>query len=128
MLARRDARHYHRGMHGGAQLEITAETIGDAQVLCPKGEIDMARSPVLRKAIADAMKGKPSRLVLDLSAVPYMDSSGLATLVEALQNARKGQIALALCGLTPRVRSILEIARLNTVFTLHETRDAALGA
>lgn len=115
-------------MQGGAQLEISVETVGDARVLCPKGEIDMARSPVLRKAISDAMKATPAKLLLDLSSVPYMDSSGLATLVEALQNARKGQISLLLCGLTPRVRSILEIARLNSVFTLHETRAAALGA
>jgi anti-anti-sigma factor len=56
-----------------------------------------------------------------------MDSSGLATLVEALQNSRKSQIALSLCALTPRVRSILEIARLNTVFAIHESRDAAIA-
>ena len=53
--------------------------------------------------------------------------SGLATLVEALQNSRKSQITLFLCALTPRVRSILEIARLNSVFTIHESRDAALA-
>ena len=51
----------------------------------------------------------------------------LATLVEALQNSRKSQITLFLCALTPRVRSILEIARLNSVFTIHESRDAALA-
>jgi anti-sigma B factor antagonist len=115
-------------MHGGPSLEISIETAGDAQVLTPKGEIDMARSPVLRKALGEAMKGRPAKVLLDLSGVPYMDSSGLATLVEALQNARKSQITLLLCGLTPRVRSILEIARLNSVFTLHENRAAALGA
>jgi anti-sigma B factor antagonist len=115
-------------MQGGAQLDITVESVGDAQVLSPKGEIDMARSPILRKAVGEAMKSRPPKVLLDLSAVPYMDSSGLATLVEALQNARKSQITLLLCGLTPRVRSILEIARLNSVFSLHENRDAALGA
>ena len=115
-------------MQGGAHLEITVETVSGAQVLSPQGEIDMARSPVLRKAIGEAMKAKPATLLLDLSAVPYMDSSGLATLVEALQSARKSQVVLLLCGLTPRVRSILEIARLNFVFTLHESRASALGA
>lgn len=115
-------------MQSGPTLEIVAEQVGTAAVLSPKGDVDMARSPLLRKAIGDAMKAKPARLLLDLSAVPYMDSSGLATLVEALQNARKGQVSLLLCALTPRVRSILEIARLNTVFSLHENRDAALGA
>jgi anti-sigma B factor antagonist len=96
-------------------------------VLSPKGDVDMARSPIMRKAIAEALKAGSAKVVLDLSGVPYMDSSGLATLVEALQNSRKSQITLFLCALTPRVRSILEIARLNSVFTIHESRDAALA-
>ena len=115
-------------MQGGPNLEIQTETVGDACVLVPKGDIDMARSPVLRKAIGEAMRGKPAKLMLYLSGVPYMDSSGLATLVEALQNARKAQMPLLLCSLTPRVKSILEIARLNTVFAVHPDRASALGA
>ncbi len=115
-------------MQGGPALEIQSESVGNATVLSPKGDIDMARSPVLRKAIGDAMKEKPGKLLLDLSGVPYMDSSGLATLVEALQNARKSQLPLLICGLTPRVKSILEIARLNTVFSVHADRTAALSA
>jgi anti-sigma B factor antagonist len=115
-------------MHsGGPTLEIAQETVGSAQILTPKGDVDMARSPVLRKAIGDAMKSGAAKVVLDLSGVPYMDSSGLATLVEALQNSRKSKIELLLCALTPRVRSILEIARLNTVFRIHESRDAAIA-
>jgi anti-sigma B factor antagonist len=115
-------------MQSGPTLEIVVEQAGTAAVLSPKGDVDMARSPLLRKAIGDAMKAKPARLVLDLSSVAYMDSSGLATLVEALQNSRKASMPLLLCGLTPRVRSILEIARLNTVFTLCDTREQALAS
>lgn len=115
-------------MQSGPTLEIASERIGDAIVLTPKGDVDMAKSPLLRKAIGDAMKPAPARLVLDLSAVSYMDSSGLATLVEALQNSRKSNVTLALCALTPRVRSILEIARLNTVFSLFESREKALAS
>jgi anti-sigma B factor antagonist len=115
-------------MQGEPSLEIRTESVGDAHVLAPQGDIDMARSPVLRRALLEGMKAKPARLLLDLSGVPYMDSSGLATLVEALQNARKAQVTLALCSLTPRVKSILEIARLNTVFSVHADRAAALGA
>jgi anti-sigma B factor antagonist len=115
-------------MQSGPTLEIVVERSGNSAVLTPKGDVDMARSPVLRKAIGDAMKSSPDRLVLDLSAVSYMDSSGLATLVEALQNSRKGAVPLSLCALTPRVRSILEIARLNTVFSLFDSREQALAS
>lgn len=112
-------------MQPGPSLEIAVESVNGVTMLSPKGDVDMARSPVLRKAIVDAMKDKPHALVLDLSGVPYMDSSGLATMVEALQNARKAQTMLRLCALTPRVKSILEIARLNTVFSIFEGREQA---
>jgi anti-sigma B factor antagonist len=111
----------------GPKLDIVMETVGSATVLSPKGDVDMARSPLMRKAIAEALRSGSSKVVLDFSGVPYMDSSGLATLVEALQNSRKSQIALSLCALTPRVRSILEIARLTSVFPIHDSRDAALA-
>ena len=119
-------RHYHRDMQPGPTLEIAIDTSNGATILAPKGDVDMARSPVMRKAITETLQKKPAALVLDLSGVPYMDSSGLATMVEALQNARKGQTPLKLCGLTARVKSILEIARLNTVFTIFDTREQAL--
>jgi anti-sigma B factor antagonist len=118
--------HYHRSMQPGPTLEIAIDTSNGVTILSPKGDVDMARSPVMLKAITDSLQKKPTALVLDLSNVPYMDSSGLATMVGALQNARKGQTPLKLCGLTARVRSILEIARLNTVFTIFDTREQAL--
>ena len=67
------------------------------------------------------------RLVLDLSQVDYMDSSGVATLVEALQQCRTRQTALVLSGLQARVRSVFEIAKLDSVFTIRTDLDAALG-
>lgn len=82
----------------------------------------------MRAQVAEAMKQAPRRLVIDLSGVPYMDSSGVATLVEALQAARKSGAKLVLCGLTPRVRSILEISRLDTVFSIVADRAAAAAA
>ena len=65
------------------------------------------------------------RLVIDLSAVPFMDSSGVATLVEALQVQRRGSNKLVLCGLQPKVRSIFEIARLDMVFAIADDASAA---
>ncbi len=66
--------------------------------------------------------------VVDLSQVPYMDSSGVATLVEAMQIARKGGSNMVLAALTDKVRSIFEIARLDTVFKISATVDAAIGS
>ena len=66
-------------------------------------------------------------VVVDLGEVPYMDSSGLATLVEAMQIARKNQGKLIICALQQKVRSIFEIARLDMVFKIVNTRDEALA-
>lgn len=106
-------------------VTITSEDLPDGVVLSPTGDIDLARSPSMRSQVSDAMKRGPKRVVIDLSGVPYMDSSGVATLVEALQSARKCGSKLYLCGLTPRVKSILEISRLDTVFTIVTDRAAA---
>jgi len=109
-------------------MTINSEDLPDGVVIAPSGEIDLARSPSMRAKVAEVMKRSPKRLVVDLAAVPYMDSSGVATLVEALQSTRRSGAKLLLCGLTPRVRSILEISRLDTVFTIVADRTAASAA
>lgn len=109
-------------------LQVASEPLPDGVVLVPSGEIDLARSPSMRTQVAEAMKRSPKRVVIDLSKVPYMDSSGVATLVEALQGTRRSGAKLLLCSLTPRVRSILEISRLDTVFTIVADRAAAASA
>lgn len=91
-------------------VPVVTQPLKDGVLLAPSGEIDLLRSPSMRSQIAAAMTAKPRRVVVDLSGVPYMDSSGVATLVEALQAARKTGAKLVLCA-GPRVKSILEISR-----------------
>lgn len=111
-------------------IRVNAESVDGATIISPEGDIDLARSPVLRNSLrqAQASKPPPKRLVVDLSMVDYMDSSGVATLVEALQIARRNSTRMVLCSLKDRVRSIFEIARLDTVFTIADSREAALKA
>ena len=103
-----------------------AETGGGATIVAPEGDIDLSRSPALRSSLKEAMAAKPKRLIVDLGLVDYMDSSGVATLVEALQIARRGSTRMVLCGMKDRVRSIFEIARLDTVFTIAPSREDAM--
>ena len=110
------------------QTVAAQEQIDDGIYLALTGDIDLSRSPVLRQTLLDIASRKPGRLVIDLVAVPYMDSSGVATLVEALQALRKSGGKMVLCSLQPKVRSIFEIARLNMVFTIVDDRDAAMSA
>jgi len=106
-------------------IQVRQEPTNGGMILVPIGEIDLSRAPSLRHHLSTALDERPDRLIIDLSEVPYMDSSGVATFVEAMQLARKNGAKLILCGLQDRVRSIFEIARLDTVFTiLNDTEEA----
>ena len=115
-------------MSGPQELQINVDRRDGASVLTPIGEIDLGRSPTLRKELGAVIAEKPPVLVVNLAEVPYMDSSGVATLVEALQQCRAANLSLLLCAMQDRVRSIFEIARLDMVFTIETSLEAALDS
>ncbi|MBI1367271.1 MAG: anti-sigma factor antagonist [Planctomycetes bacterium] len=108
-----------------SEIITKKEPLPDGVCVALSGEIDLSRSPELRTGLIEIVGAKPARLVVDMTAVPYMDSSGVATLVETLQRQRKNQGKMILCGLQPKVRSIFEIARLDMVFTIVDTVENA---
>lgn len=111
-------------------LKITTTIREGGTIVTPHGDVDMTASPALKVELRKATSASPppARLIIDLSNVMYMDSSGLATLVEALQTSRKNKHKLIVCSLTPRVRAIFDIAKLAMVFTIVPTLDEALNA
>jgi anti-sigma B factor antagonist len=96
-------------------------------VVTPRGEIDYADAPVFREALRRVGEQRPSKLVVDLSGVDYMNTPGVATLVEALQSARRHQTRLVLAGLSERVAAVFDIARLTRVFEIVPDRSSAIG-
>jgi anti-sigma B factor antagonist len=115
-------------MSSGNEMEINVENRDDSVLVTPIGDVDLARSPSLRSRLGKILGESPTRLVVDLSQVPYMDSSGVATLVEAVQQCRARNCDLFLAGMQDRVRSVFEIARLDTVFTITADTNSALDA
>ncbi len=105
-------------MSKAEELEIHAQQITDGVILRPVGEIDLSCAALLRQELREVQNQKPARLVIDLGDVPYMDSSGVATLVEAMQIARRSDSRIILSGMQEKVLSIFEIARLDMVFTI----------
>jgi len=100
----------------------------DAVIASVRGEIDLHNSPDLRNALLNVLlKPQPKKLILNLADVPYMDSSAIAVLVEALQRLRKYGGKIYLTNLQPRVRGLLEIAKLDTIFVLADDEQTALG-
>jgi anti-sigma B factor antagonist len=105
-----------------------ASKIKKDNVLPLEGEIDLHISPRISASLAAMAAKKPKKLVVDLSKVSYIDSSGLAVLIEGMQNVEAYGGKFALAGLQPNVRPIFEIARLDQVFRIFPDAEAALGA
>lgn len=89
------------------------------------GDIDMGTSPGLRKLLLESLSKTP-RLVVNFSNVRYIDSSGIASLVEVLMKARNSQKRLILYGLNKTVQEVLQLTRLTSVFEIRKTEEEAL--
>lgn len=101
---------------------------GRHQILPLEGEIDLHVSPQISSSLGALIKEKPKKLIVDLSKVSYIDSSGLALLIEGMQNVEAYGGMFALAGLQESVRPIFEIARLDQIFRIFPDADAALAA
>jgi anti-sigma B factor antagonist len=91
------------------------------------GEIDLHVSPRVALSLGQMVKQKPSKLIVDLSRVSYIDSSGLAVLIEAMQGVEEYGGIFAIAGMQETVRSIFEIARLDQVFRIFPDVNSALA-
>jgi len=91
---------------------------GRAVVVRAAGDIDLSRSVDFQRQLLLLLDERPERIVVDLTGVPYMDSSGIASLVKVLSRARKAGTGLFLVGLSARVRSLFQITRLDRVFQI----------
>ena len=101
---------------------------GDAAVVVIRGEIDLHNSPDLRNHMLQYLDGSIKHLILNLTQVPYMDSSAIAVFVEALQKLRKIGGKVYLTNLQPRVKGLLEIAKLDSIFVVCADEQAAMTA
>lgn len=90
-------------------------------VLQVRGEVDLYSSPDLRAALLKAIEGGTRAVAVSLAEVSYMDSSGVATLVEALKATGKSKTAFVLLAPSQPVMKVLHLSRLDTVFTIRES-------
>lgn len=95
-------------------------------VIAISGDVDLDSSPKVRDVLLDCVGSKRPVLV-DMSGVSYIDSSGVASLVEAHQSARKGKSSFALADVSQSAMRVLELARLDKVFTIHSSLADAFG-
>ncbi len=97
----------------------------DATVVVLEGDVDLHQSPALHATLVEVAEDRPKKLMLDLRGVPYMDSSGVGTLVEVFRRVSAYKGKMVLFGLTDRVRSVFEITKLDRFFTICEDEEQA---
>jgi anti-sigma B factor antagonist len=89
--------------------------------------IDAHNSPALKDQILELIEGGNKRIVVDMSAVRFVDSSGLGVLLSGYRNTASCQGELVLSGLQPQVKSMFELTRLHRVFKIYPSIDEAAG-
>jgi anti-sigma B factor antagonist len=110
-------------------MKITTRSEGQAEILELNGDITLYNTPEVRKAILGLLKDKRvAELLVDMRGVRYIDSSGVASLVEGLKASRDLNSRFALYGLTKTTREVLELTRLVRVFEVYDTEEQALAA
>ena len=110
-------------------MQIKARQLGTTIILDVSGDIDFATSPELRKALLrDIRELRTPRVVLNLTAVRYVDSSGVASLVEGLKAARGVGSRFILFGLNTTVREVLQLSKLVRILEIYDSEEQAVTA
>jgi anti-sigma B factor antagonist len=108
-------------------MQISTRQSGNVTIVDVVGDITLRNSPEIRKVLLDLIRTKRSpRVVMNLTSVPYIDSAGVASLVEGLKVSRDVKSGFALYGLSGTAREVLELTRLIKVFEVHDTEEQAV--
>jgi anti-sigma B factor antagonist len=110
-------------------VKISARRVETSTILDVSGNIDMSNSPEVRKALLTEIRQKGvSRVLLNLTGVAYIDSSGVASLVEGLKASRDAGSRFVLFGLNDSAREVLKISRLLKLFEVYDTETQAMAS
>lgn len=106
-------------------MTISVRKFAAARIVDLEGEVDLGTSPNLRQTLFHLL-GETPRLALNLQALRYIDSSGIATLLEVLKDAQSLQKEFVLFGLSPAVRDVFRLTHVNRIFRIFDTEDEAV--
>lgn len=107
-------------------MKISVRESGSARVVDLEGEVDLGTSPNLRRALFDLLQQTP-KLALNMQALRYIDSSGIATLIEVLKDAQRLQKQFVLFGISPAVQDVFRLTHVNRIFQIFNTEEEAVS-
>lgn len=110
-------------------MQISARRLDKTTILDISGDIDLAHSTEVRRMVLlEFRENRTPRVILNLRDVNYIDSSGVASLVEGLKASRDVGSRLILFGLSPIAHEVLQLSKLLKIFEIYDTEDMALQA
>lgn len=109
-------------------MRLISDTQERVRVLAVGGEIELNFAPVFRTLLEQSTKVATEALVLDLSEVTFIDSSGIAVIIEHLRSATRQANVFCIGGMSDAVKEIFEIINLRKAMPVFETKEAALDA
>ncbi len=116
-------------METSMNLRIAPRTVGEGiRALDLEGEVDVYTAPLLRQAIVEQVDGGVKHLLVNLSRVEYLDSTGLGILIGGVKRLKEQGGSLRLVGPSARITRIFEITGLNKIFDVYATEQEALAA
>jgi len=107
-------------------VQISSRHVDQLTIFDITGDIDLATSPELRLALLrEIRERRRPRVIVNLTQVRYMDSSGLASLIEALKASKDSGTRFALFGLSAHVREVIHLSKLTHFFEIHDDEEGA---
>ena len=111
------------------EFAITEHPIdGERHVLAVRGEIDLFTAPELKQVLAESIEGGRIRIIVDLTDTTFLDSTALGVLIGAVKRLRSRDGVLTIVNTDANIAKTFEITGLDQIFTILDTRDAAVGA
>lgn len=109
-------------------MQLDEKIVGDVHIAALIGRFDAYETPVVKQWFAEKFSAETAQLVVNLAEVHFIDSAGLAALVQAMKNAREGKGDLKLCALQQTTRVIFELTRMDKAFSIFESEAEAVAA
>ena len=107
-------------------MHVKTEDKSGVTVCYIDGEVDLNTSPELKKVFGKLLDAKTKKFIINFSNVTYIDSSGLATLVEIFKKSRSYGGALKLTDMSTKVKNLFEITKLEKLFDIVEKEEDAI--
>jgi anti-sigma B factor antagonist len=109
-------------------MEISTEERQNVSVMSVSGRVDSATAPDLENSLKKLVDSEKTNIVLDLKDVEYMSSAGLRAMVSTLKAVKRANGDLRLANPSPRVEEVLRLAGLTSIFSIHSSREEAVGS